>query len=121
MGLRILFGVILACVSCGSVEQPAQIQHGAFFVELNGFKIHYEVHGAGPVLTTLPNSWGINAATLRNLYRELEDSLTMVYFDPRGMGESGEIREESDMGLAAAAGSGWAIPSGRWTRHSFRD
>jgi proline iminopeptidase len=31
----------------------------------------------------------------------LEDALTLVYFDPRGMGESGEILEESDMGLAA--------------------
>jgi proline iminopeptidase len=50
---------------------------------------------------TLPNSWGINAATLRNLYRDLEDSLTLVHFDPRGMGESGAIREASDMGLTA--------------------
>jgi len=104
MGLRVFFGVIIVCVctlACVEPEEPAQLENGSFFTELNGFRIHYEVHGTGPVLMTLPNSWGINAATLRNLYRDLEDSLTLVYFDPRGMGESGEIREESDMGLAA--------------------
>lgn len=104
MGFRFLFGVLsfLACLSgCQRVERPTQLENGSFVADLNGFRIHYEVHGSGPVLMTLPNSWGINAATLRNLYRDLEDVLTLVYFDPRGMGESGEIREESDMGLAA--------------------
>jgi pimeloyl-ACP methyl ester carboxylesterase len=38
---------------------------------------------------------------IRGVYRPLEDHLTMVYFDPRGMGGSGPIREEADMGLEA--------------------
>jgi pimeloyl-ACP methyl ester carboxylesterase len=99
--LPVLLLLPICGASCGTIEQPAQLKNGSFVAELNGFRIHYEVHGTGPVLITLPNSWGINAATLRNLYKELEDSLTLVYFDPRGMGESDEIREERDMGLAA--------------------
>ena len=86
---------------CTTVEPPGQLENGSSAAELNGFRIHYEVHGTGPGVMTLPNSWGINAATLRNLYNVLEDSLTLVCFDPWVMGESGEIREESDMGMAA--------------------
>ncbi len=84
-------------------ESPGQIglENGSFVAELNGFDIHYEVHGRGPVLMTVPNSWGLTLAGLRALYRPLEERVTMVYFDPRGMGESDPIREESDMGMAA--------------------
>jgi len=32
------------------------------------------------------------------MYRPLEAQVTMVYFDPRGMGGSGPVREESDLG-----------------------
>jgi proline iminopeptidase len=47
---------------------------------------------------TVPNSWGLTLQALRAMYRPLEDQVTMVYFDPRGMGGSGPVREESDMG-----------------------
>jgi proline iminopeptidase len=77
------------------------LENGSFFANLNGFQIHYEVHGSGPVVMTVPNSWGLSLAGLRGLYRGLEDRLTIVYFDPRGMGQSDPIREESDMGMAA--------------------
>lgn len=77
------------------------LENGSFTAELNGFDIHYEVHGEGPVLMTLPNSWGLSLEGLRALYRPLEEHLTMVYFDPRGMGESGPVREDEDMGMEA--------------------
>ena len=76
-------------------------ENGSFTAELNGFSIHYEVHGQGPVVMTLPNSWGLSLGGLRALYRSLEDTLTIVYFDPRGMGESAPIKEDSDMSMAA--------------------
>jgi proline iminopeptidase len=76
-------------------------QTGSFAKELNGRQIHYEVHGMGPTLMVLPNAWGITVAGLRGLYRGLEKHFTLVYFDPRGMGGSGPVAEESDMGLAA--------------------
>ena len=54
-------------------ESPAGLENGSFTVELNGFPIHYEVHGQGPVLMTVPNSWGLTLAGLRALYRPLEE------------------------------------------------
>jgi len=87
--------------STSEPEQPAGLENGSFTAELNGFQIHYEVHGSGPVLMVLTNSWGFNVGGLRGVLGGLEEGLTMVYFDPRGMGGSGPITQESDMGLAA--------------------
>jgi proline iminopeptidase len=75
--------------------------NGSFTQDVNGRRIHYEVHGHGPVLMALTNSWGLSLPALRALYRPLEERLTLVYFDPRGMGGSGPAREEADRGLAA--------------------
>jgi proline iminopeptidase len=96
----------LAC-ACGAQDpKPAAtgaagLANGSFAAELNGFRIHYEVHGQGPVLMALTNSWGLSLEALRAMYRPLEEKLTLVYFDPRGMGGSGPVREEKDRGLAA--------------------
>jgi len=49
----------------------------------------------------LTNSWGLSHQALRAMYRPLEEKLTLVYFDPRGMGASGPVRQDSDRGLAA--------------------
>jgi proline iminopeptidase len=105
---RIVFAVtLIALASCAPAEPPVEepapqgLENGSFHVNLNGFDIHYEVHGRGPVLMTLPNSWGLSLEGLRGLYRPLEDNLTIVYFDPRGMGESSPIVDETDMGMAA--------------------
>ncbi len=84
-----------------SAVQSSQLENGSFEADLNGFSIHYEVHGTGPVLMTVPNSWGLTLGGLRALYQPLEERLTMVYFDPRGMGGSAPIREDSDMSMAA--------------------
>jgi pimeloyl-ACP methyl ester carboxylesterase len=78
-----------------------QLENGSFTAELDGFPIHYEVHGLGSVLMVLPNSWGLSLEGLRAVFHPLEQHLTLVYFDPRGMGESGPIREDSDMSMAA--------------------
>ena len=80
---------------------PAGPENGSFTASLNGFQIHYAVHGQGPVLMTVPNSWGLSLEGLRAMYRPLEERLTMVYFDPRGMGGSEAVREDADRGLAA--------------------
>jgi proline iminopeptidase len=100
LGLTLL---IAGCAPGPPEEEPekAGLENGSFTAELDGFKIHYEVHGQGPVLMTVPNSWGLTHEGLRALYRPLEQHLTMVYFDPRGMGLSDPIREDADMGVAA--------------------
>jgi proline iminopeptidase len=77
------------------------LANGSFTADLNGFRIHYEVHGEGPVLMALTNSWGLSLEAVRAMYRPLEEKLTLVYFDPRGMGGSGPVREDRDRGLAA--------------------
>lgn len=99
---------ILVIAACGGGPAtparsggPAQLAQGSFTANLDGATIHYEVHGQGPVVMTLPNSWGLSLAGLRALYRPLEERLTMVYFDPRGLGGSSPVREDADMGMAA--------------------
>ena len=94
----------VACTTNVPDVKPAVtpgLTNGSFTAELNGFRIHYEVRGQGPVLMALTNSWGLSFEALRAMYRPLEEKLTLVYFDPRGMGGSGPVREESDRGLAA--------------------
>jgi len=81
----------------GKVNEHNTLKNGSFTAELNGARIHYEVHGTGPVLMVLPNAWGINIAPLRRFYRQLESKLTVVYFDPRGMGASEPVKADADM------------------------
>ena len=82
-------------------SNPPPLANGSFKAEAGGRTIHYEVHGQGPVLMTLTNSWGLTLEGLRGLYRPLEERLTLVYFDPRGMGASSPARTDADRGMAA--------------------
>jgi proline iminopeptidase len=107
----VLAACLAALVACAPADQPTPespiaaeptaLENGSFTADLNGFDIHYEVHGTGPVVMTVPNSWGLSLEGLRALYRPLELRLTLVYFDPRGMGESSPAVEPADMGMAA--------------------
>lgn len=104
----VVLGVVLGVGGCALkppeevlVETRPALENGSFSAELDGFDIHYEVHGSGPVVMTVPNSWGLALGGLRGLYRPLEEYVTMVYFDPRGMGGSGPVVDDADMGLAA--------------------
>lgn len=81
--------------------RPPGLENGAFTVDLNGFPIHYEVRGQGPVVMVVPNSWGLSLAGMQGLLGAMEERVTMVYFDPRGMGESGDVQAEADMSMAA--------------------
>lgn len=109
MYAKVCCWLMIAGLLAGCSSQPEEVSvtpeqglaNGSFTATLNGFEIHYEVHGQGPVVMTLPNSWGLSLAGLRAFYRPLEERLTMVYFDPRGMGESDPIREDADMSMAA--------------------
>lgn len=111
MKIQTLLAVVAAAAvltGCGTQESPpdeepaaASRENGSFMAELNGFGIHYEVHGRGPVLMVLTNSWGLSLEGLRALFEPLEERLTLIYFDPRGMGASSGIQQESDMGMEA--------------------
>ena len=77
------------------------LENGSFRADFGDRAIHYEVHGQGPVLMALTNAWGLTLDGLRGLYRPLEERLTLVYFDPRGMGASSPARTDADRGMAA--------------------
>jgi proline iminopeptidase len=94
-----LFALVAA--AAGSAPKPTPLANGSFKAEVDGRTIHYEVHGQGPVLMALTNSWGLTLDGLRGLYRPLETRLTLVYFDPRGMGASSPARTDADRGMAA--------------------
>jgi proline iminopeptidase len=97
---------LAACTARAPEAKPSPsavpgLANGSFTAMLNGFPLRYEVHGQGPVLMAVTNSWGLSLEALRAMYRPLEEKLTLVYFDPRGMGGSGPVRVASDRGLAA--------------------
>ncbi len=107
-GYRIVLGVNGGHYSLHSGEsgtpvlcRAAALENGSFMADLDGFRIHYEVHGQGPVVMAVPNSWGLDIAGLRAMLGGLEEKVTMVYFDPRGMGESDPARDSSDMTMEA--------------------
>ena len=93
--------VVPLLVAAGPAATPAPLANGSFKAAVDGRTIHYEVHGQGPVLMTLTNSWGLTLDGLRGLYRPLEERLTLVYFDPRGMGASSPAKTDEDRGMAA--------------------
>ena len=103
--LSAFVGLALGCApETTEVDEPEAatgLENGSFTANLNGFDIHYEVHGQGPVVMTVPNSWGLSLEGLRALYRPFEERLTFVYFDPRGMGESAPAQQDEDMSMAA--------------------
>jgi proline iminopeptidase len=104
LALAAALGAWACAVQTPESEEPGEpegLANGSFTAPLNGFQVHYEVHGRGPVLMALTNSWGLSLEGLRAMYRPLETGLTMVYFDPRGMGGSEAVREDADRGLAA--------------------
>jgi pimeloyl-ACP methyl ester carboxylesterase len=101
-GPRLILPLAAAILGACAGDPPAPaLSNGSFTAELNGFRIHYAVHGTGPVLMTVPNSWGLSHEGLRAMFRPLEERLTVVYFDPRGMGGSGPVREDADRGMDA--------------------
>lgn len=99
--LALSLGVTARTAEPGPNRAGSQPANGTYRFETDGCVIRYEIRGSGPVLMTVPNSWGLSHEGLRGLYRELEKAFTMVYFDPRGMGGSSPVRQESDMGMAA--------------------
>jgi proline iminopeptidase len=99
--LLVVFVALCLVGSCAREHEGPGMKNGSFTFEHDGYTVHYEVHGTGPTVMTVPNSWGLTLQGLRNLYRPLEKKLTFVYFDPRGMGSSGPVKEERDMGPEA--------------------
>ncbi len=107
MCLRSLaFGfALLATLLVSGAAQPSpgheeSLENGVFDANLGGVSIHYAIHGSGPVIMVLPNSWGLTHSGLRALFQPLESVFTWVYFDPRGMGGSSPAETDTDLSMA---------------------
>lgn len=105
-GLAIGAAVEIECIAhvpvvAAPVLEPAGLETGSFIAEIAGRRIHYAVHGEGPPLMVVPNSWGLSLAGLRGLFETLEEHVTVIYFDPRGMGSSGPAVTDEDLSTAA--------------------
>lgn len=111
--LIVLFSAFVCCPAPQDVEKKEEdpvsgqgskeehLEKGEFTAELNGFEIFYAVRGNGPVCMVMPVSWGMSHEGLAGMLSGLEGLMTMVYFDPRGVGKSQEIKEERDLSMAA--------------------
>lgn len=115
--LLVLAVCLVVLWGCGTGENPAEtsggngesqmatgtdgLENGEWTGSVGGRQVHYVVAGEGPPCIVLTNSWGLNYKPLRAMFKPLEELFTMVYFDARGMGESGAIAEDSDMSMAA--------------------
>jgi len=97
--IKVVAIAILALFSVSDGGED-QLENGMFSARLNGFEIQYEVRGSGPVCMVMPVSWGMGHEGMRGFLRGLEDHLTMVYFDPRGVGGSEEVRTDEDRSMA---------------------
>lgn len=82
-------------------EEKAGLENGEFDLDHEGRNIHYRVHGKGPEVMVLTNSWGITTNGLRNVFKCMEDDFTMIYYDSRGMGGSSPITVAEDMSIKA--------------------
>ena len=103
MRLLVIYGLLMAIpfsLSYSAGREEGQLENGSFEAQLNGFGIHYEVRGGGPVCMVMPVSWGLSHEGMRGFLRGLEAHLTMVYFDPRGLGRSEDVRDEADRSMA---------------------
>lgn len=72
---------------------------GSTVARVDDRDIEYEVHGSGPPCILAPVSWGIDYTLWAHYLASLEEKLTMVYFNPRGIGQSSMIASPSDWSM----------------------
>jgi proline iminopeptidase len=94
----------VAAILCGCAEAERREPRPPMATELATIgerTIEYAVRGSGPVAMVVPNSWGLSLEGLVGLFGGLEERLTLVYFNPRGLGRSSPVAEDSDRGPEA--------------------
>ncbi len=79
LAVAAVFGCTPTPAEREAVMMP-ELDNGSFSADLGGCAIHYEVHGQGPVVMTVPNSWGLSLAGLRGFPGATGD----ISFEGRG-------------------------------------
>ena len=69
---------------------------GSSVVRIDDRAIEHEVRGNGPPCLLAPVGWGIDYTLWAHYLTDLEKKLTMIYFNPRGIGNSSKITSPSD-------------------------
>lgn len=69
---------------------------GSSVVRINDRAIEHEVRGSGPPCLLAPVGWGIDYTLWAHYLADLEKKLTMIYFNPRGIGDSSKITSPSE-------------------------
>jgi proline iminopeptidase len=72
---------------------------GSSLARIGDRVIEHEVRGSGPSCIIAPVSWGIDYSLWSHYLEDLERTLMMVYFNPRGIGGSSEITSPSDCSM----------------------
>lgn len=93
--------VLVAACADGEGQGAASSSIETRLAEIGGRTIEYAVRGRGPVTMVMPNSWGLSIEGQHGLLGGLEERLTMVYFNPRGLGRSSAVTEDADYGPEA--------------------
>lgn len=79
----VVYALLFFFCSC---EAEKKLENGNFQTEIDGIKIDYTIKGEGPVMiVSHPSSGKIG---YEMTLQPLEDLFTMVYYDPRGCGNS---------------------------------
>ncbi|KAL0937970.1 proline iminopeptidase [Colletotrichum truncatum] len=74
------------------------LSHGQHFFKAAGVRFNYLVRGTGPLAIVQSVGWGLPGAYLGNgIGPYLEDKRTVVYFEPRGNGDSSKPDDSSTM------------------------
>ncbi len=91
----ILF-IICSFWGCASFDRGVEerLSAGTHQAVINGAKLYYHVHGKGPVCIVHPGGPGFQWVYLR--MPEVEQSLTLVYLEPVGSGQSERLHNPED-------------------------
>jgi pimeloyl-ACP methyl ester carboxylesterase len=95
---------LLVCSAFASsviaVDKMTPGEHDAL---INGLRLHYTVHGQGPLLIVSTPGWGIGSLYLQRGLAPLEKNHTVLYIDPRGNGSSARPADDKQMSGAIMA------------------
>ena len=90
--VRLFLQLVVATALCGASgglwASSGALRPGEHTTTLNQLSHHYVVAGRGPVALVPAPGWGPSSEYLARSLKPLEQSFTLVYFDPRGTGRS---------------------------------
>lgn len=88
----------------GALLDPLPLSQGDHFFDADGVRFHYLVRGTGSLMIIQSVGWGMPGAYLWNdMGPHLEENNTVLYFEPRGNGQSSKPTDTSTMTAKAMA------------------